>query len=476
MKSINPYSGEIIWSGEPHTKQQINKALALLKTNFETNYSFADMALTLRKYQKILTENHAILSKAISEETGKMQWEADAEVTACINKIELSITAHSLRTPSIEQTTATSTNRILRKPIGVLAVFGPYNFPAHLPNGHIVPALLAGNSIAFKPSELTPKVGAMLVEYLYQAGISPQQLQLIQGEKTVGIELSQHKNIDGILFTGSYETGKALHQNYSGQIDKMLALELGGNNPLVIDAIADITDIDSAVYNSIMSAFISSGQRCTCARRLIVIKSKNSDIFLEKLIIATQQLKVGSYLDNPEPFLGPLISLQAAKNVVKSYKNLVKSGAKELVTMKQISANKPLLSAGLLAIPNNAKMAEIVDTEIFGPLLQVYTVDNLQQAIDLANATDYGLAAAIFTDNDKHWQLFQNQINAGIINRNQPTTGAKSDMPFGGIGNSGNFRPSGFYAAEYCSYPVASNSSKNLTMPDKLPSGLTIEN
>lgn len=420
----------------------------------------------LHRFQKIVEQKKDELATMISKETGKPLWDSRNEVSGVINKVNISIDAILSRCPESikEQAGVKSVTR--HRPHGVTAVFGPYNFPAHLPNGHIVPALLAGNTVIFKPSEHTPQVGQLMINYWKEAGLPENVLTIVQGGPEIGAHIAQHQDIDGLFFTGSWTTGKRLLEFYSMHPEKILALEMGGNNPLVVH---DISDPLAAAYITLQSSYLTSGQRCTCTRRLII--TPGNEKFLEALISLIQSLKVGLYHEQPEPFMGPVISVQAAQQLLTAQNRLIALGAKPLIEMRQIKPDTALLSPGLLDVTS---VTQLPDEEYFGPLLQVIHVADFEQAIHKANETAYGLAAGLLCDKKEFFDKFFSRVKAGVVNWNSPTTGASSSAPFGGVKHSGNFRPSAFYAADYCSYPVASTETDRLVMPKTVLPGLKI--
>ncbi|MGB1240020.1 MAG: succinylglutamate-semialdehyde dehydrogenase, partial [Pseudomonadales bacterium] len=381
-------------------------------------------------------------------------------------KIAISIKANLERTGESQTDMGAARSALRHKPHGVVAVFGPYNFPGHLPNGHIVPALLAGNTVVFKPSELTPKVGAYTVELWEQAGIPAGVLNLVQGEKETGIALAGSAGIDGLFFTGSSNTGNLLHRQFAGEPGKILALEMGGNNPLII---GEISDVRAAVHETIQSAYITTGQRCVCARRLFVPRGATGDAFLEQLREATTKIAVGEQFAEPAPYMGSLISEQAADGIVAAQQSLLDLGATALVKLEKLKPGTGFVSPGLLDV---TEVTELPDEEHFGPLLQVIRYDNFETAISGANNTRFGLSAGLFSDSKEQYELFFRDIRAGIVNWNKQTTGASSAAPFGGVGASGNHRASAYYAADYCAYPVASMEADTLSMPGTLSPGL----
>lgn len=470
FNSIDPSNGLILWEGTEATETEVNTAFENAIKAFPkwSLMSLDNRMKHLEAFGKILAANKDDFINAISQETGKPLWDAAGEVSAMINKIAISIEAYGIRCPvrSIKLSQGMSTCR--HKPHGVLAVFGPYNFPGHLPNGHIVPALLAGNTIVFKPSELTPRVGELLVNYWEEGGLPSGVLNLVQGGKQTGKLVANHSGLDGLLFTGSSQTGSRLAEQFAKTPQKILALELGGNNPLVI---SNISDIATSAYLSVLSAFLSSGQRCTCARRLIVLKNKQNEAYLGELIRLTQSIVVGAYNDAPEPFMGPVISALAAERLLEQQQKLISLGGKPLIAMSHLKRGPAYLSPGIIDMTN---ISQPPDEEIFGPLLQILWVKNLNDAITEANRTAYGLTAGIFTDSEGEYKEFYSRTKAGVINWNMQLTGASSAAPFGGIGKSGNHRPSAFYAADYCAYPVASLENSIMQVPKITTPGISV--
>ena len=470
FKSLDPGTGETVWLGRSATLGQTNRAVRAAHNAFVSwkASSFEERASIVKAFGQRLLQNKERLTKAISLETGKPLWESATEVQSMFNKIDISIKAYHERTGIREQDTPDAKSVTRHKPHGVVAVFGPFNLPGHLPNGHIVPALLAGNSIVYKPSQFTPVVGQEMVALWEQACLPKGVINLLQGGKETGVAIADHADIHGIFFTGSSETGRALHEKFAGQPYKILALEMGGNNPLIV---TNTANMDAAVYNTIVSTYISSGQRCTCARRLYVPRTADGDGFVARLVNTVRQIKVGLHDDESQPFMGPVISETVVDQLLAVQESLSAQGGIPLVGMTKLKPGTGLLSPGLMDV---SAISQLPDEEYFGPFLQLIRYDRFDDAIDMANDTRYGLAAGLFCDDAAMYRIFYTRIRAGIINWNRPLTGASSAAPFGGIGISGNHRPSAFYAADYCAYPVASMEAASLRMPRHLSPGITL--
>lgn len=408
-------------------------------------------------------------AEAISIETGKPLWESKTEVQAMIGKIALCIDAQTKRCAEMHPAHPVAQAVSRHRPYGVVAVLGPFNFPGHLPNGHIVPALLAGNTVIFKPSEQTPLVGQLTIKCWEKAGLPSGVINLLQGGRWTGAYLSEHE-IDGLFFTGSFGTGQWLAEKFVNTPERILALELGGNNPLIV---SQVQDVKAAALLTVQSAYLTAGQRCTCARRLIVVEKSCPQEFTEELLRTIAAIRIGPYTDRPEPFMGPVISPETAKGLLDSQMELYLKGGKPLLAMQQKFSFEASL-AGFLT-PGLIDMTDVrkrPDDEIFGPLLQLIRVPDFETALKIANKTDFGLCAGLLSDSREEYQLFYRTIKAGVVNWNMPLTGASSALPFGGIKFSGNHRPSAYYAADYCSYPVASLELDTVTMPYSLPPGL----
>ncbi|WP_307421312.1 succinylglutamate-semialdehyde dehydrogenase [Pseudomonas sp. W3I7] len=470
FESRNPVTQQVLWTGNGATAEQVESAVQAARQAFPgwARRPLEERISVLETFAATLKSRADEIARCIGEETGKPLWESATEVTSMANKIAISVQSYRERTGEKSGPLGDATAVLRHKPHGVVAVFGPYNFPGHLPNGHIVPALLAGNTVLFKPSELTPKVAELTVQCWVEAGLPAGVLNLLQGARETGMALAANPGIDGLFFTGSSRTGNQLHQQFSGRPDKILALEMGGNNPLVVDEVADV---DAAVYTIIQSAFISAGQRCTCARRLLVPQGAWGDALLARLVAVSATIAVGAFDQQPAPFMGSVISLGAAKALMDAQERMLANGAVALLEMTQPQAQAALLTPGIIDVTG---VSEREDEELFGPLLQVIRYADFAGAIAEANNTQYGLAAGLLSDSEARYQQFWLESRAGIVNWNKQLTGAASTAPFGGVGASGNHRASAYYAADYCAYPVASLETPSLVVPATLTPGVTL--
>lgn len=450
--SHNPAAGDKIWEGRAANGDDVAEAMAAARLAFPgwSRRPLEERIAIVRAFAKAVERRGEEIARAISAEMGKAAWDAKGEVQTMIGKVELSIRAQSERAGAREEEAPFGAMALSHAAHGVLAVFGPFNFPGHLPNGHVVPALLAGNCILFKPSEFTPGVGALMVEAWEEAGLPAGVLNLLQGGRETGAALLDAHGLAGVLFTGSAHTGALIHRKFAGRPEVMLALELGGNNALIVWPPVDAAAAANLIAHS---AFATSGQRCSCARRLIVPMGPEGDAIVAALAALMPRIGVGPATQVPEPFMGPLVNAGSAERAVKFEQALVSLGAKAIVPVKREGAfvHPALIDVTGLSPP---------DEELFGPVLQVYRVADFDHALDIANATRFGLSGGLISDDPALWARVKQELRAGVLNWNRPTTGASGAMPFGGPGLSGSLRPSAYYAADYCAYPVASQMAE----------------
>jgi len=464
FSAFNPATGDTVWTGPAAGPAEIDQAVLAARGAFPgwAARPLAERESLLRAFAGRLEARRDDLAAAISRETGKPDWEARTEVQSMIGKVAISLEAHARRCAEIPNPLGVTRFR----PHGVVAVLGPFNFPGHLPNGHIVPALLAGNTVVFKPSEYTPGTAKLTAALWREAGLPAGVLQVVPGGRDTGAALAGHAGINGLFFTGSARAGLALNRLFADRPDKILALEMGGNNPLVVHRAADLT---AAALLTVQSAYLTAGQRCTCARRLIVPEGDEGDRFVAALAALIPGLRVGAPTDRPEPFMGPVISAAAAQGLVAAQADLARRGGRLLVPLHHLRPGTGLVSPGLVDV---TAVADRADEEFFGPLLQLIRVPDFAAALREANATAFGLAAGLVSDDAALYAQFAASVRAGVINWNQQLTGASSGAAFGGVGLSGNHRPSAYLAADYCSYAVATIAVPALRRPATLPPGI----
>ena len=447
--SSEPATGAPLWSGPVG---DIDDAVARARRAWPVwaAQPHSNRIETVRRFANEVRREHDRLANLIARETGRPLWEARGEVEEVVARVEIAVRGFAERTSHRRLDSALQGSAALRhKPHGVMAVITPASGPASVPAGHIIPALIAGNTVVFKPSERAPATGELLVQCFHRAGISASVVQMVAGGPEQGQQLATHEGIDGVLFTGSAHVGIAINRRLAANPGKLVALELGGNNPIVV---WDTPKIADAAVLVVQSAFASSGQRCTSARRLIV-KDALADDLIEEVRRLADRLIVGAPFDDPAPFMGPVFDNRTADGLTESFVYLLSNGGRAIKHLVRLDEANPFLSPAIIDV---TRMKERPDVELFGPLLQVVVVDDFDAAIAEANATRFGLCAALVGGSPQDYNRFWAQVRAGVINWNRPTTAHSHAAPMGGVGLSGNHRPAAYYAADSCAYPVAS--------------------
>lgn len=408
----------------------------------------------LLKLKEVFEAHSAEMAEIISRDTGKPLWEAKTEASALINKIDITL---NFSTQLIAEERITNAlpqvdGVIRHRSRGVMAVVGPFNFPAHLPNGHIIPALIAGNTIVYKPSEQTPAVGQFYAQMFDKAQFPPGVFNMVQGDGEAGRRLVINENVDGILFTGSYEVGLKIKQETMSHYWKILALEMGGKNATVVWKDADL---DKAVYESLVGAYMTSGQRCSCTSR-IILHPEIAEQFTERFYQAAKKISIGHWSENN--FMGPLINAQAVEKYIRFQEIANRENCESLMRGKalELKTKGHFVTPSIHLVKKFDNNSVYQKSEIFGPNVAIYQESDFDQMMNIVNSTGYGLVMALFT---KDKSLYENALfsaRVGLLNWNRTTNGASSRLPFGGMGKSGNDRASAHFAIQYCTVPVAS--------------------
>lgn len=455
--SKSPNNGEIVFEGNFATKTNCNKAVAAAKQAQQNWFELGVEARIqyIRKFVEIVKENKDELSNTISVEVGKPKWEADGEINSIINKIEPCIDAYKTRCSDIviEKNGGKGITRF--RPLGVLCVIGPYNYPMHMTNGQIMAGLIAGNTIVLKPSDKAPLCATKIMECWQKAGLPDGVINMVQGGGDTVANLIQNKDINGVYFTGSYKVGQIINGLCS--TNQLCALEMGGDGPVVA---WDSKDLKSAAITVIQGAFGTAGQKCVSTRKLIVPDNKFGKDLIKEIVKISKKIIVGKFDGKDTPFMGPLRTPQMVENALKTQKYLLSKGGVSLLEAKKLPIGDCFISPCIIDV-TNAKYA--LKEEVFAPFLRVIRVKTFEDALTEANNSEYGLAASILTENKELYNEFLNKAKFGLVNWNKPTVGSSAWAGFGGIKNSGNFRPSGYLASDFCSYAIASAEAESLS-------------
>ena len=466
LRSVSPADpGDEIGRFAIASDRDVGDAVARARRAFPAwrDAGFEARAGVIRRFRDDVAQRGEHLARLIAREMGKAIWDARGEAKLVPAKVDVSL-GEGMRW--VEPMRAGAGALATFHPRGVLAVLGPFNFPAHLPNGHMVPALATGNTLVFKPSEQTPAVGQWLADAWGRAGLPPGVCELVQGGAGTGGALARHPDVDGVLFTGSWATGRALSEAVLDQPGKLLALEMGGSNAIVV---LEDAELDLAVAESALSICATTGQRCSCASRLFVHRSV-IDAFADRLVRVLGGVAIGDPLDEGV-FMGPLVSHAAAERVAHARATAAEAGGERLLVVDP-ERPSPYAGPGLVRFADTRQDHTYQREEIFGPEAALYPVDDLDHAIAAVNDSEYGLVASVMTRERTRYEHAVGRIRTGLLNWNRGTIGASGRLPFGGGGRSGNDRPAGITASVYCTTPQAHLESEGGFDPESLPPGM----
>ena len=450
QKHISPADFEdLIFKWSEKNNMEIEPVLQAGQSAYRnwSKLSLEERVQKLNPLKSIIKKNLKSWAEVISRETGKPLWESEGEVKALIAKCDFVFKEGLKRVQ--ERAIPKANGRVRFKSRGQLLVIGPFNFPMHLPFGQILPALALGNTVLFKPSEKTPASAQKLTQAFDQLNLKPGVFQMIQGGVEISKKLCQSQQIDGILFTGSFEVGQKIKEMTVKDFSKILVLEMGGYNSALI---WEDTDLDLAIKETLKGCFWTTGQRCSSTSQIILHKKIAKD-FTKKFLDSAQKIQGDHWSKNS--FMGSLIDSKALRRFFKLQTEAQKLGAKVLMEGKQILKDK-----GYYVCPGIYKMkfdknSPFGTKESFTPQVILYETNQLDQAIDMINHSGYGLSLSVFSKNKKLQEELFYRAKVGLINYNLSTVGASSYLPFGGLGKSGNDRPAGAFSAEFCVSPVA---------------------
>ncbi len=475
IKDISPGDLKDLVMTTPFKHDHVEEACVAARKAYP---AWAQLSLDERKSclmrVKEMFESHVDqMAQLIARDTGKSLWDATTEAKALGAKIDITL-KESVKLIAEERITNAlpQVDGVIRhRSRGVMAVIGPFNFPAHLPNGHIIPALISGNTIVFKPSEQTPAVGQYMAELIDKAQMPPGVFNLVQGEGESGRRLVASEHVDGILFTGSYEVGLKIKQETLNHYWKILALEMGGKNATVV---WEDADMDKAVYETLVGAYMSTGQRCSGTSR-VFIHPQLADEFTEKFYQASKKLSIGHWSKNP--FMGPLINAAAVEKYIRFQEIANRENCESLMRGKALDLDPKghYVTPSIHLVKKFDASSIYQKSEIFGPNVAIYNEGDFDSIMNMVNSTGYGLVMALFTKNKELYEQALFKARVGLLNWNRTTNGASSRLPFGGMGKSGNDRPSAHFAIQYCTVPVASLEDSTAFDVTKVLPGMNLD-
>jgi succinylglutamic semialdehyde dehydrogenase len=427
-----------------------------------------ERADALRKFSAEVINHRQELKETIAAETGKPLWEAEEEVLALDAQVEIEIRegirfVSSFKVGEIRHGVSGSCRY---RPLGVVVVLGSAISPAHLACSQIIPALLSGNSVVFKPSKLVPAVGQVIAKIVDAIDLPPGVFNLVQGDADAGMALAAHRDVDAVQFVGSNSTGRRILQATVDQPHKLVALQTSGMNVALVLADADLM---RATYETVTGAYLTTGQRYTSTRIILVEKSTFAR-FVESFVETTKRLNVG-YAFDPGVFMGPMLSAAARDRVIDLQERLQTLGARSLLPARPLKPGRPgsYLSPAVLAMdwPADTKPLR-PDGPLFGPVTILVPIENPQQGLAIANSLEYGFSASVFSENANRFSNIADELQFGVINFNVATTEVSMRLPLGGTKRCGNHRPAGVFSQRNCTFPVASLSTTHPFEPEHM--------
>ena len=459
--------GEFRWASDPSGEWQAKSPADLSQDLGRVIYSFsamesavgaargafegwrrlspAERMSALKRVQGALLKRDKALAAALSLEIGKPDWEAKTEAVATINKLDALIAdgLKPIQDAEVPEVLDMTRGTCKFRPLGVIAVVTPFSFPALSLISQAGAALLTGNTVVVKPSEKAPLVAQIIAEAFQEAQLPPGVFNLIQGGPEIGRRLTLQEGVDAIFFTGSHETGNRIQQDTLHQSGKMLHLQMGGKNPIIVWSDAQF---EQALHECLISTYLSAGQRCTSASRVIV-HSSLAEKFVAEFHARAKKFQIGHPSENP--FMGPLIEAGAVDRYLKFLGIAVRESGEILMRGKTLETAKK----GHYVTPSvvwlrdtsleTAKKSVFQQTEILAPVVGVLAVDDLDHALALANCSSYGLVASVFSTSPEVFAKCRDTLQYGLIYWNKATIGGSGRLPFCGIKKSGNLTPGG---------------------------------
>lgn len=438
VNNINPANtDDVIGTVKQANREEARRAVEAAAASFSAWRSTPAPARgrIVARAARLLEDHKEELAQLLTREEGKTISESRGELQRAINVADFCAgESRRMNGETIQSELPNNFAYTLKQPLGVVACITPWNFPVAIPVWKIAPALVAGNTVVFKPATLTPATGVRIVELFAAAGIPPGVLNLVLGSGSeAGDEIINHPAVKAVSFTGSNEVGIRLYEEVSRRGAKVQC-EMGGKNPVVI---LEDADLDLTVESTVQGAFGSSGQRCTATSRAIVV-SDIADEFVERLRKRADSMRIGNGAD-PETEMGPSVDESQYKTVLKYIDIGREDGATLLSGGARASGNG--LDKGFFVKPtifdHVTPDMRIAREEIFGPVLSVLRVKDFEEAMTVANDTEYGLSSSIFSNDATRIFRFVDEIETGMTHINSPTTGGEAHIPFGGIKGTG---------------------------------------
>jgi len=458
FESLNPANiKETIGTAPLSGKKEVDQAVAAAKHAFGSwrDLSWVKRAEYIDAFAQLLKRDLAEISTLVTRECGKPINEGRADAVEALHMAQYM--AGLGRVPNgytVSSEISAKDAFILRKPKGVIACITPWNFPSAIPLWVVLPSVLAGNTVVFKPAEQTPICGHKLMELFHEAGFPAGVINILHGTgEECGDPLVKHKDVAGILFTGSRAVGKYIQQVAAGEAYKFVATEMGGKNATIV---LEDADLDIAVNACVLGAFKTSGQRCVSTSRIIIDKKIEPE-FTKRYLEKVARIKIGNGI-REEVFMGPLIEEGGVEKWKLHNAKAREEGAEVLIDGKELTDGE--YACGNFVSPFVYRMEYRPNTfclreEAFSPHVAIIPIDGMEQAVEVYNDTDYGLAMAVITEDYRKWRWVRDHADYGLGYVNLPSIGAEVHLPFGGVKASGNGHPGAEGILEAVTHRVA---------------------
>ena len=473
FESYNPANiKETVGTAPLSGKAEVDAAVAAAKAAYTDwrDWSWVRRAEVVDRFAQLIKRDTEELSRTVTRECGKPLNEGRADVVEALHMAQY--VAGLGRMPNgftVSSEVAAKDAFILRKSKGVIACITPWNFPVAIPLWVVLPSVLAGNTVVFKPSEETPICGHKLAELFHEAGFPAGVINVIHGTGAdAGDPLVKHPDVAAILFTGSRAVGKYIQQVAAAEMHKFVATEMGGKNAVII---LEDANLDIAVPAAVMSGFKTSGQRCVSSGRIIVDRKIEKE-FTSRFVDTVKRITVGDGLLE-STFMGPLINEEGVEKWKHHRAKAIEEGAEVLIDGAEMKDAEHVCGNFVSPFvyrmnyrPNTFALRE----EAFSPHVAVIPVDGMEQAVEVYNDTDYGLAMAVITEDYRKWRWVRDHADYGLGYVNLPSIGAEVHLPFGGVKGSGNGHPGAEGIIDAVTHRVAFtvNYAKDIVMAQGL--------
>jgi len=456
LRSIDPANGTLVYE-TPTDVARIGTAMDAAAEALPAwrRLGMDERLAALHRFRAALGDRREAIAEALRREVGKVAREAAAETGALLSRFDL-IEERVRRDLRDGPLPGHPNEALVHQPHGVVGVVGPFNFPLHLCHAHVVPALLLGNTVVLKPSEVAPLAAHRYAEAAAAAGLPPGVLNVVHGRGAAGAALVAHRELRALAFTGSWPTGRTILEALLDRPEGLVALEMGGKN---VSVVAEDADLRQAAHEIVVGGYLTTGQRCTCTDRVLVHR-RLVEPLTEAVARLVRSLRLGDPTD-PESFAGPLATETGREKLLAALQAARQGGAQEVARGWASDRGPGFVPPTVHRLPAGThRIPGYTDVELFGPDVGIEVFDDDDEALALLTDAPGGLAYSVFSARRDRFEHFVGRVPTGILNWNRSTNQASPRLPFGGVGKAGNFRPAGAYAPRNLAIPVAVQSNQ----------------